>query len=77
MLGLTITTIPSKSVAELLAKLKAEPGNVLVVGHSNSVPDVIRGLGVESDVSIDDSQYDNLFVLTRGSTPSLVRLHFK
>jgi broad specificity phosphatase PhoE len=76
-LGLTVTTMPSKKVTELIARVNAEPGNVLVVGHSNTVPEVIKGLGIEAEVKIDDSEYDNLFVLTRGDKPTLVRLHYK
>lgn len=75
--GLAVTTVPSKNVAELIAKLKAEPGNVLVVGHSNTVPDVIKGLGVAVEIKIDDSEYDNLFVLPPGNPSPLVRLHYR
>jgi hypothetical protein len=37
---------------------------VLVVGHSNSVPDVVKGLGVATAVTIGDAEYDRLFVVT-------------
>ncbi len=65
-LGITVVTIPSADTAQLVAKLKAAPGNVLVVGHSNTVPDVIKGLGVDAPVTVADSEFDNLFIVTRG-----------
>jgi hypothetical protein len=42
---------------------------VLVVGHSNSVPDVITGLGVKTPVTIGDDEFDNLFLVTTGTPP--------
>jgi phosphohistidine phosphatase SixA len=76
-LGLTVTTVPSKNTAELVKQLKAAKGNVLVVGHSNSVPDVIKGLGVSTPVTIGDDDFDNLFIVNRTATPSLIRLHYR
>ena len=76
-LGITVTTVASNSTADLLKKIRASKGNVLVVGHSNSVPDVIKGLGVSTPVTIADDEFDNLFLVSRGSTASLVRLHYR
>ena len=45
----------------LLAKLKAARGNVLVIGHSNTLPQIINALGVSDRVAITESDYDNLF----------------
>ena len=42
---------------------------MLVVGHSNSVPDVITGLGVKTPVTIGDDEFDNLFLVTTGTPP--------
>ena len=76
-LGLTVTTVSSKDTPALLEKIRAATGNVLVVGHSNSVPEVVKGLGVTSPVSIGDAEYDNLFVVRLGEKPSVLRLHYK
>jgi broad specificity phosphatase PhoE len=76
-LRLTVVTIPARDVQGLVAKVNAVPGNVLVVGHSNTIPDVIQSLGVESRVDIAESQYDNLFILTRGQKTALLRLHYR
>ncbi len=76
-LGLTVQVVPAKEPGALLATVKAAKGNVLVVGHSNTVPEIIKGLGVATPVTIGESEYDSLFVVTPGAPPSLVRLHFK
>jgi phosphohistidine phosphatase SixA len=76
-LGITVVTIPSADTAELLAKVKAAPGNVLVVGHSNTLPEVIKGLGVATPAVVAESEFDNLFIVTRGEKPALVRLHYR
>ena len=76
-LGITVTTVTSKDTPGLLKKIQASKGNVLVVGHSNSVPDVIKGLGVSTPVTIGDDEFDNLFLVSRGSLPVLLRLHYR
>jgi broad specificity phosphatase PhoE len=73
-LGVTVTEIYSKDMAGLLARLKPGKGRVLVVGHSNSVPEVIKGLGVKTPVTIGDAEYDNLFIVT--PQRDLLRLRF-
>lgn len=37
---------------------------VLIVGHSNTVPDLVDAFGGPSGIEIGDDEYDNLFVLT-------------
>ena len=63
--------------AGLIDKVKASDGNVLVVGHSNTVPEIIKSLGVSEPVAIPDDQFDNLFVVIRGARPTLLRLHYR
>ena len=75
-LGVTPVTIPSADTAGLVAKVKASPGNVLVVGHTNTVPEVIKGLGVDAPVIVAETEFDNLFIVSRGEKPALVRLHY-
>lgn len=76
-IGVTPTVITARDGAALIEKLKTGAGNALVVGHSNTVGDVIAGLGVTEPVKLEDSDYDNLFVVVRGEKPVLVRLHFR
>jgi phosphohistidine phosphatase SixA len=76
-LALEVITVPAKDLPGLIEKARGAKGNVLIVGHSNTVPNVLKGLGVTEPVSIADAEYDNLFVVTPGSPPHLLRLHFR
>ena len=75
--GLTASTIPSAKTPDLIAKLKAATGAVLVVGHSNTITDVLTGLGITPPLTVAESEFDNLFIVVTGPQPRLVRLHYK
>ena len=75
--GITATSITSKDVPGLAEKIKASSGNVLVVGHSNSLPEVMKALGVADVPAIGEDDFDNLFVVIRGARPTVVRLHYR
>ena len=45
----------------------------LVVGHSNTLPEIARAYGVNLEVSDDD--FASIFLLIPGDKPLLVRLH--
>jgi phosphohistidine phosphatase SixA len=75
-LGLTVTNLPAADQAALVAKLRASTANSLVVGHGNTIPDVIKALGISEPVNISESDYDNLFVVVLGEKPCLIRLHY-
>jgi broad specificity phosphatase PhoE len=64
----------------LAARIAASgPGDrVLVVGHSNTVPALLRVLGVDAAITIGDSDYDNLFIVVprREGRPVLLRLKY-
>jgi broad specificity phosphatase PhoE len=64
----------------LAARLKAEHARdiVLVVGHSNTVPPLLKAFGCAEDITIAASQYDDLFaVVPRGDGPPvLLRLTY-
>ncbi len=76
-LGIKVQPVPAKEDAALLARLKNEKGNSLVVGHSNSVPEIIRALGVSMHVTIGESDYDDLFVVVLTAPPQLLHLHYR
>ena len=75
--GLSLTVIDSKNAAAAIEKLKSAQGNVLVVGHSNTVPELLKALGVTEPVTIAEDEFDALFVVTRSSPPTLVRLRYR
>ena len=57
--------VSEESIQEIKKRVEAHAGGaVLVVGHSNSVPDVIRALGGDVVPRIDESVFDDLFVVT-------------
>jgi broad specificity phosphatase PhoE len=76
-LGLPARTVASGSTGELVGRLRGEHASdiVLVVGHSNTVPAIIKALG-GPDVTIADNEYDNLFIVVPG-TGALTRIRFK
>jgi phosphohistidine phosphatase SixA len=53
---------------EVIAAIRALPtaSVALVVGDSNTVPQIIAGLGGPSLDTLDDAEFDNLFVLSNG-----------
>jgi phosphohistidine phosphatase SixA len=57
--------VSEQSIREVVDKVYAKPGeSVLIVGHSNSVPEVIRMLGGDAVPTIDEKEFDDLFVVT-------------
>ena len=77
LLGVEPTVVTQKEGLALVDRLKSATGNVLVVGHSNTVPEVIKGLGIAETISIAETEFDNLFIVVHGSLPSLVRLRYR
>ena len=76
-LGIDVVAIDPKDPGTVIERIKGVTGNVLVVGHSNTVPDVLARLGIPDAPKLTDTDYDNLFVVIRGEKPSVVRLHFR
>lgn len=64
-LGLSVNVIDAKKTQDLVNSIRtANRGQtILVVGHSNSVPEIIAALGGGSVPEIPDSDYDNMFIL--------------
>ena len=76
-LGITVTTLPAKDNAALIAKLRASNGNALVVGHGDTIPDLIKALGISDPINIGENDYDNLFAVVLDQKPHLIRLHYR
>ncbi|HEY2139199.1 MAG TPA: histidine phosphatase family protein [Chthoniobacterales bacterium] len=77
MLHLDPAIVPAKDSAALVARLRGLTGNTLIVGHGNTIPDLIKSLGVAGQITIEENDYDNLFVLVLEAKPFLIRLHYR
>jgi broad specificity phosphatase PhoE len=76
-LSIMITTLPAKDNAALIAKLRASTGNALVVGHGDTIPDLIKALGISDPINIAENDYDNLVAVVLDQKPHLIRLHYR
>jgi broad specificity phosphatase PhoE len=70
------TVVAAKDTAALVAKLHQLNGNALVVGHSDTIPNLIKALGINTPIDIPDADYSELFIVTLGDKPQLFRLHY-
>jgi phosphohistidine phosphatase SixA len=68
--------VPAAAGDDLLRRLAAARDPVLVVGHSNTVPEIIAALGVTEAVAVADDEFDGVFVVFRGANPTLLRLRY-
>ncbi|HSK63907.1 MAG TPA: phosphoglycerate mutase family protein [Pyrinomonadaceae bacterium] len=57
--------IAEESTKETVDKILSHAGgSVLIVGHSNSIPDVVKMLGADVTPTIDEKKFDDLFIVT-------------
>jgi broad specificity phosphatase PhoE len=79
-LGLQVAQVTGGQTAELLSRLRALGPNarVLIVGHSDTVPELLTAFGYQRTVAIAKGEYDNLFIVVpgSGSTPLVIRLRY-
>ncbi len=76
-LHVPVTTMPAAATPGLVDKVRADHPNdvVLIAGHSNTVPDIIKAFGGPA-VTIADAEYDNLFVIVP-ATKTMTRIRFQ
>lgn len=65
--NLTVETYPPFPGSSFFDRLKSLKKNVLIVGHSNTVDDIVNGLcgAVKLPADLADSEYDNLFIIRK------------
>ena len=77
---LTPQQVASADAEALAARISASGprDRVLVVGHSNTVPALLRALHVDASITIADEDYDNLFIVVpqKDGRPVLLRLKY-
>ena len=72
----TPTVVAAKDTTGLVAKLHRLNGNALVVAHGDTIPNIIKALGINSPINIPDEDYSELLVVALGDKPELFRLHY-
>jgi len=70
------TVIPANDIGVIAEKLRTLNGNALVVGHGNTIPDLLKAFGVAAAVSIPEDEYPEIFAVVLGDAPQLLRLHY-
>ena len=79
-LGVTPQRLPGTDIEALASRLGSlgAGARALVVGHSNTLPLILRALKVDAPVTIADADYDNLFIVVprRDAAPAFLRLKF-
>lgn len=79
-LGVAPASLHSDAIDELVERLRTRHASdvVLYVGHSGSIPRILKAYGHAAPVEIGHDEYDGLWVLVPrpGQPPSVVRLKF-
>jgi broad specificity phosphatase PhoE len=79
-LGLSVTVVPAKDLDALLAKVRAlgPDGRALIVGHSDTVPELARRLTGVKVANLSDADYDRLYVGTirKAGQGEVLLLHY-
>jgi phosphohistidine phosphatase SixA len=63
--GLTAKIYDPRDTPGLVARVAAEPGTVLVVGHSNTVPDIVEQLGGTRPGPLAETDYGDVWRISR------------
>ena len=79
-LGVVPVIIAAKETDALLTKVRrhAKDDVMLVVGHSNTLTAILKGLGHAENVTVTEEDFDNLFIVAMqaGGAPTVVRLKY-
>ena len=72
-IGVQAEVVLARDATALNAKIKShQAGAVLVVGHSNTVPAIVKALG-GSAVTMADNEYDSMYFVTANGTTTRIR----
>jgi broad specificity phosphatase PhoE len=70
------TVVPAGDTPGLVSKLRALNGNALVVGHGNTIPDLVKALGIATPITVPEDDYTEIFLVSLTDPPQLLRLHY-
>ncbi len=59
--GVAVQSYDAAAPALVVEKIKAQPGPTLLVGHSNTIAELVRLLGGAPGAPIGDNEYDRLY----------------
>jgi phosphohistidine phosphatase SixA len=79
-LGIEPEIVGAHDIVKLVRTIRADHGGetVLVVGHSNTVPEIAKALGVAAEITIGEKEHDDLFAVTLlGETAGMLRLRLE
>lgn len=72
-LGLRPSEYDPRDTAALAVRVRAEPGSVLVVGHSNTVPEIVERLGGARPGDLGEDRYGEVWRIARPGGAVTVR----
>jgi broad specificity phosphatase PhoE len=73
-LGLTLTVYDPRDTPGLTARIRREPGPVLIVGHSNTVPDIVAALGGLRPAPLTHHDFGDLWLVEPGGATLKLRI---
>lgn len=75
--GVGIEIYDARDMSAFATLLRSTPGRHLVVGHSNTTPQLVEALGGDPSGTIDSMEYDRLYlVMVEGGRVRTVLLRF-
>lgn len=74
--GLAVTQIAAGDIPAIVGQARQAPGDVLIVGHSNTLPGILAEFGVSQSVTIAEAEYGDLFIVRLGEQTTLERARF-
>lgn len=78
LVKISSTSYAAKESRSLATQLNAADSNALVVGHSNTLLEILQGLGVQNAKAVADDEYDRLILvhLNKNATPTYTVLRY-
>lgn len=73
-LGLTPIVYDPANTPALIARVRAERGTVLVVGHSNTVPDIVEQLGGARPAELHHPDFGDIWRIAPGGATERLRI---
>jgi broad specificity phosphatase PhoE len=65
---LTPQIIAGKDISQLVEQLQSDTSAALVVGHSNTLPAILKALGMQDVKAVEDNEYDRLVIVDLSKT---------